>query len=374
MVKKIEILAGEVDGKNRFKIYFKYSQEVITVIKGFPGAQWNHYGRYWHIAYSQANMNRLTRFFGDLEKYDMRFLETASDSSGRIRGKNYLFEPLDQKDQDLLKAFRDFMAQRRYSASTIKTYTDIILTFMRFLKPKRITDDVEGEAERFTTEYILPRKLSFSYQNQFINAFKLLYREVIKRPLLVEKIQRPKREFKLPNVLSKQEVKLLLKVTRNLKHRAMLSLIYACGLRRSELLNLKPQDIDSDRGVLTIRNAKGRKDRVVPISEKTIELLREYYQQFLPKEWLFEGITAGNQYDERSLQNVLKKSIYLAKIKKQVTLHWLRHSYATHLHEAGVDIRFIQVLLGHKSCRTTEIYTHVSQKSLQRIRSPFDDL
>ena len=107
---------------------------------------------------------------------------------------------------------------------------------------------------------------------------------------------------------------------------------------------------------------------------KTIDLLREYYQQYRPREWLFEGISAGNQYDARSLQQVLKKAVSLARIKKPVTLHWLRHSYATHLHEAGVDIRYIQVLLGHKSSKTTEIYTHVSRKSLQSIRSPFDDL
>jgi len=138
--------------------------------------------------------------------------------------------------------------------------------------------------ERFTTDYILPRKLSFSYQNQFINAFKLFYREIIRRPVEVENVKRPRREFKLPNVLSKLEVKKILTITRNLKHRAMLSLVYACGLRRGELLNLKPKDIDSDRGLLIIRNAKGRKDRVVSISEKTIELLREYYQQYRPKE------------------------------------------------------------------------------------------
>jgi len=256
----------------------------------------------------------------------------------------------------------------------IRTYSGLMLTFIRFLKPKRVTDNVEGEVERFTTEYILPRKLSFSYQNQFINAFKLFYKEIIKQPVEVENVKRPRREYKLPNVLSKDEIKRLLKVTRNLKHRAMLSLIYACGLRRGEFLNLKPGDIASDRGLLIIRNAKGRKDRVVPISAKTIEFMREYYHQFHPRTYLFEDRFAGNRYGERSLENVLKKSTSMAGIKKPVTLHWLRHSYATHLHESGVDIRFIQVLLGHKSSRTTEIYTHVSQKSLLHIRSPFDDL
>jgi len=154
----------------------------------------------------------------------------------------------------------------------------------------------------------------------------------------------------------------------------MLSIFQTYELCRGELLNLKPPDIDSKRGLLIIRKAKGRKDRVVPLSKKIIALLREYYGQYRLKYWLFEGIKPGVQYDERSLQEVLKKAIFLANIKKPVTLHWLRHSYATHLHESGVDIRFIQELLGHKSSKTTEIYTHVSTKSLKNIRSPFDDL
>jgi integrase/recombinase XerD len=154
----------------------------------------------------------------------------------------------------------------------------------------------------------------------------------------------------------------------------MLSLIYACGLRRSELLNMKPQDIDSKRHLLIIRNAKGRKDRVVPISDKLIEMLREYYKMYKPQIWLFEGQNTGEQYSEQSLQSVLKQAVAKSKIRKPVTLHWLRHSYATHLLESGTDLRFIQELLGHKSSKTTEIYTHVTEKSIQKIKSPFEYL
>ena len=154
----------------------------------------------------------------------------------------------------------------------------------------------------------------------------------------------------------------------------MLSLIYACGLRRSEILNLKPENIDSERHLLIIINAKGKKDRVVPISDKVIEMLREYYRKYRPKGWLFEGQNAGEQYSETSLQKVLKNGIAAAKIKKPATLHTLRHSYATHLLESGTDLRYIQELLGHKSSKTTEIYTHVTEKSLLKIKSPFDDL
>jgi integrase/recombinase XerD len=174
-------------------------------------------------------------------------------------------------------------------------------------------------------------------------------------------------------VLSKEEVKAILEAPYNLKHRAMLAMIYSCGLRRSELLNLTKFDVDSKRMVVIIRMAKGKKDRIVPLSTKILALLRDYYKSYNPKEFLFEG-QAGGKYSEKSLENVLKQSLFKARIEKPVTLHWLRHSYATHLLENGTDLRYIQDLLGHKSSKTTEIYTHVSTKNIQNIRSPFDDL
>ena len=154
----------------------------------------------------------------------------------------------------------------------------------------------------------------------------------------------------------------------------MLSLIYSCGLRRSELLNLKPLDIDSKRGIVIIRQSKGKKDRIAPLSPKILAMLREYYKSFKPKTWLFEGQIENTKYNERSLSNVLQQAVEKSKIKKPVSLHWLRHSYATHLLESGTDLRYIQELLGHNSSKTTEIYTHVSTKSIQQIKSPFDDL
>ena len=187
-------------------------------------------------------------------------------------------------------------------------------------------------------------------------------------------MERPRREHKLPNVLSKKEVKDILDSSENIKHKTMLSVIYACGLRRSELLKIRPNDVNSSRMLLIIRNSKGNKDRVVPISDKIIELLRTYYKKYKPQVWLFEGMNEGEQYTASSLQKVLKIAVSKSGIRKPVTLHWLRHSYATHLLEAGVDLRYIQELLGHKSSRTTEVYTHVSTKNLQNIKSPFDDL
>ena len=189
-----------------------------------------------------------------------------------------------------------------------------------------------------------------------------------------ELVHRPRREKTLPNVLSKEEVKAILEAPTNLKHRSMLSLIYACGLRRSELLNLTFKDIHTERNLLIVKQSKGKKDRIVPISNKIINLLRDYYKAYRPKNWLFEGQNGGEKYSEESLAKVLKQSLTKTNIQKPVTLHWLRHSYATHLLENGTDIRYIQELLGHSSSRTTEIYTHVSTRNIQNIVSPFDML
>lgn len=203
---------------------------------------------------------------------------------------------------------------------------------------------------------------------------KLFFRNIENKQLHPELIHRPKTQRLLPNVLSKEEIKLILNAHGNIKHKAMLSLIYSCGLRRSELIHLKLADIDSKRGLVIIRQSKGRKDRIAPLSKKILELLRDYYNAYKPKEWLFEGQSGKGQYDERSLASVLKQALRKSNITKPVSLHWLRHSYATHLLENGTDLRYIQEILGHSSSRTTEIYTHVSNKSLQKIVSPFDSL
>jgi integrase/recombinase XerD len=270
--------------------------------------------------------------------------------------------------------FQNYLEQRRYSKNTVKTYMECLRVFMAFHPTKLLSEMTLEDVYQFNTEYILKKNCSSSYQNQVINAIKLFYRSQFNRRFDIDQIERPRREKKLPNVLSKQEVKRILEASVNMKHRLMLSLIYACGLRRSELLNIVPSDIQSERNLLFIRQSKGKKDRVVPIGNFLIEQLREYYKLFRPKVYLFEGQHAAERYSDRSLQLVLKGAVKKAKINKPVTLHWLRHSYATHLLESGTDLRYIQELLGHGSSKTTEIYTHVSTRNIQQIRSPFDDL
>ena len=282
--------------------------------------------------------------------------------------------PLSELHKIHLEKFKNYLLSRRYSPSTIKTYTETVSTFLRFFISKPISEINHNDLIVFNNEYIIQKNLSNSFQNQVVNAVKLFFQIVENKQLIVELLHRPRREKKLPNVLSKEEVKAILEAPKNIKHQAMLSLIYACGLRRGELLNLTLKDIQSDRNLLLIRQAKGKKDRVVPLSLKLIDLLRTYYKLWKPKTWLFEGQIENTRYSEKSLENVLKQSLAKVKITKKVSLHWLRHSYATHLLESGTDLRYIQELLGHNSSRTTEIYTHVSTRNLQQIRSPFDDL
>lgn len=185
-------------------------------------------------------------------------------------------------------------------------------------------------------------------------------------------LHRPRKENKLPKGLSKNEVKRILTSSNNIKHKCILMLIYSAGLRRSELLNLIPTDIDSERMLIHINGAKGKKDRISLLSDNLLQLLRQYYKEYHPKQYLFEG-QKGGMYSPTSVANILKNAARKAEIKKTVTPHMLRHSFATHLLEQGTDLRYIQELLGHESSKTTEIYTHVSKKAIDKITNPIDE-
>ncbi len=363
-------------------LLFDYHAALIQRVKSLPGAAWSNSRRFWYIPAEQFRLNEVFNALSPLAYLDYSALKdekTANSEPPAAKEAKQMVSKTNRQDlpnESLRKLdeFQRWLTHKRYSNSTIKTYVGALTGFLRFTHPRQLNELSNKDMVNYVNDYIVANKLSFTYQNQAINAVKLFFREVMQSRIEVDKLERPRREHKLPNVLSKQEVKAILEAPSNFKHKTMLSLIYACGLRRSELLNLKPAHVDSKRGLLIIRNAKGRKDRVAPISEKMVGMLREYYKSYRPVTWLFEGQNEDEQYSEQSLQSVLKQAVAKAGVKKPVTLHWLRHSYATHLLEAGTDLRYIQELLGHKSSKTTEIYTHVTDKSLQKIKSPFDDL
>ncbi|OAQ39923.1 integrase [Pedobacter psychrophilus] len=335
--------------KKRIAVWYPNQQELITRFRKLDDAKWSASLQVWHLP--DTTENRI--------KFSIELEEIPHINFDKIQE---------------IENFKKYLNTKRYSSNTVKTYSEALQTFLMFYNDKNVKTINNQDVVNFYNNYILKKKLSISFQNQVVNAIKLYFKTIKETAIIIEKIYRPKTQKLLPNVLSKEEIKQILNAHSNIKHKTMLSLIYSCGLRRSELINLKLTDIDSKRNIVIIRQTKGKKDRIAPLSLKILEMLRDYFKIYKPIVWLFEGKEAGTLYSEQSLQSVLKQALEKTNIKKPVSLHWLRHSYATHLLESGTDLRYIQELLGHNSSRTTEIYTHVSTKNLQQIKSPFDDL
>ena len=349
MAMKWEAKIIKYRGESRIGVHFEKDADMIARIKQFEESKWSQQLKVWHLP--------------DTEENRIKFkLATASSLLPSEEGIIQI------------EKFQLWLRSKRYSERTINTYKDALKSFFVFFNTKAIADLTNEDVIKYNNEFILKNKLSASYQNQITNAIKLYFKTIKYTKIEIDKIHRPKRAKVLPNVLSKEEVKAILEAHSNNKHKMMLSLIYSCGLRSGELLALKPIHIDSKRNIVLLKNAKGQKDRITPLSPKILEMLRTYFKEYRPIIYLFEGQKAGMPYDARSLQLVLKQALRKTKITKPVTLHWFRHSYATHLLESGTDLRYIQELLGHSSSKTTEIYTHVSTKSIQQIKSPFDDL
>ena len=249
----------------------------------------------------------------------------------------------------------------------------MLMIFFKHFYNKPINDIDEKDIIRFNHEQLFNSNYSYNAQNQMISAIKLFFKKYNKMSINPEMIERPIRHKYLSIILSTDEVENIINATRNLKHKVLLSIIYSAGLRIGEALSLELNNIDSARMLIRISQAKGNKDRYVPLSKKLIFYLREYFKIYRPHLFLFEG-RFGGKYTQSSSRMVLKRAQQIAGINKRVTLHILRHSYATHLLEGGTDIRFIQELLGHNSPKTTMIYTHVATKDLLEIESPLDKI
>ncbi|MCT4559934.1 MAG: site-specific integrase [Crocinitomicaceae bacterium] len=364
-------------GRGWLLIYLPHADELVPILKNnFGELKWNYTTQTYMIHAFKGVGSRLHLLFKNHAKIEFgetyHFPEYPRTKSKKK--KTIELPPMSASQQETLDRFESFLITKRYAQNTIKTYVGALSVFMRYFSHKPLDTLSETDIIEFNEKYIVDQKYSFAYQNQVINALKLFYRVSLGLSPSPSILLRPRREHRLPNVLDKNEIQRILSATQNLKHRAMLSLAYGCGLRQGEVLHIQFKDILSDRGLLLIKEAKGNKDRLVPLSPKILTLLREYYRAYRPQKYLFEGEVVGQKYSSVSFQKVLKKSVKLAGINKPVTLHWLRHSYATHLLERGTDLRYIQEILGHKSTRTTEIYTHVSNKNIREIQSPFDDL
>ncbi len=365
----IRLYRAKHDNEDSLFIKFSYNKELQETVRKIKGITWSKTHKSWYVLYKKEKYHEIKIYLNDYANLKYK----KKSETGNCKNDSTKIDPVYYSlVVPTVKKFMNYLQYRRYSSSTIKTYCESLKRFIIYVK-KPIEEITNEDLVNFNND-MREMRFSYSLQNQVASALKLFFSKIESKSFDVEKIERPRREHRLPNVLSKQEVTDILNSLKNIKHKTMLSLIYACGLRRSELIGLKAIDVDSKRSLLRINQSKGNRDRVIPISEKIIEMLREYYKAYRPKVWLFEGARAGQKYSEQSLQSVFKKSLRDGGIKRRATLHSLRHSYATHLLEQGTDLRFIQELLGHKSSKTTEIYTHVSTKSLKNIRSPFDDL
>ena len=270
----------------------------------------------------------------------------------------------------LRKRFIDDLRLKNFSDGTIKVYVHAVEKFARFLG--RSPDESTAEDVRAFLIHELDRGLSRSYIVIQQNALRHLYLDTLGRTDELAAIPRPKRERRLPVVLSREEVQRLFTVTGNLKHKALLMVAYDAGLRLSEILNLRSEDIDSQRMVIRVRQGKGKKDRYGRLSAGLLELLRKYWREYRPEKLLFPGAHPNKRYDLATPGHILKKLCRKAGITKRVSMHTLRHSFATHLLEAGTNLHVIQRLLGHSNIQTTCVYTHISIEDLRAAPSPME--
>ena len=366
-MKLIRLFAFRHKNQDQIGLGFGYNFKLKEYIKQLNGISWTKTYSCFYIAASARNFKRVLAhlneegYYVDYSELDMAILAEAKNES-KIKVTNE-FHPQ-------LKDYQNYLIGLRHSESTIFTYTSFTGRFLKFHKFKQkyaLTD-----VDRFVEKEIALKKYSISTHRQCISALKHFFDMMQFDDFDTSKLKRPEKSTYLPSVLSKEEVIDLLRATRNLKHRSILALIYSSGLRIGELLALRLEHIDVDRRQIMVKQAKGRKDRYVMLAESFLPLFFNYLQTYTPKIYFAENYNGGRD-SSSAVRSFLRESCKRAKIKKRISPHTLRHSYATHMLENGIDLRYIQELLGHARPETTMIYTHVAQKDLSKIRSPLDE-
>lgn len=360
-----EVLLIQTSSK-RIRIVFGFNLPLMNLIKKIPYNSWDAKNKWWSIPYSKVFLAQLQQHIESLGLKSIYKIE-ASEEPKVKRVSAFDIPNYKRCPEDFILKIKEL----RYSESTEKVYKNALEDYLNYHHLIDIEHLNEGHIQTFLRYLVMERKVSTSYQNQAINAIKFYYERVLGGQRKTYFIDRPKKEKTLPVVMSEEEIIRVLRAVENVKHKAILMVIYSAGLRISECIHLKNKDIDSKRMQIRVEQAKGKKDRYTILSEKTLHFLRTYFLEYKPKVYLFEGQTGGI-YSKRSIQSIFKAAVLKAGIQKQVTVHTLRHSFATHLLENGVNLRYIQSLLGHSSSKTTEIYTHVTTKGMDQLKSPMD--
>ena len=356
----INISTGLHRNNSVFFLRFYFNDLIIEKLKSIS-ASWSQTKKCWCLKNSEENLALILELFKDVTKVDV----------SKIPKKTRFKRDLTTAEKKILNNFYLFLKGKRYSQSTIQTYTIFVADFINFHTKTPLEELTNRDVELFIETVFIERNYSVSSQRQFISALKIFtvfYPQIKINNLSLE---RPKKSRTLPSVLSQEEVLRIIQYTQNIKHRAILTLLYSCGLRIGELINLKLADFHVERKQLIVKKGKGRKDRYVSLADSFLPLLSNYYHSYKPTIYFVEGQNGG-KYSAESIRSFLRKSCKKAGIRKLVTPHTLRHSYATHLLENGVDLRYIQTLLGHSKPETTMIYTHVQRKDLMEIQNPLD--
>lgn len=352
----------------RIRIFSGFNKKLIEAIKAIPYNRWDAKNKWWTIPFSEIFMAQLTAVC-QTENLKVILEEEPAGEAGVKR-----ISPLDVPNyRRAPEAYINKHIELKHSPHTIKNYVSAFEEFINYHYRLDIDSITEPQILEFVRFLITERKVSTSYQNVSINAIKFYYEQVLKGQRKFYFVDRPKRDKTLPIVLNIEEITAMIKVTTNIKHRLIIMFGYSSGLRLNEIISVRLSDIDRERLQLKVNQSKGRKDRYTILSGKLLSVLDVYLDEYAPDDLIFTGV-GGKAYSDKSVQEVVKNAAKKAGLIKDVTPKTLRHSFATHLLENGVDLRYIQELLGHSSSKTTEIYTHITTKGFDKIKSPMDGL
>ncbi|HCA78860.1 MAG TPA: integrase [Bacteroidetes bacterium] len=357
---------------DRIGLTIEFNQATIERLKSIPEHQWHSDTKTWTFPRSRDVLYMVLAAL----RTDWRALDRDVVAALRLTeplrpGERRPSAARNERSSDL-ETMRKELRLRSYSPRTMESYLGSVRALFDFFPSQSPRALTETEVRNYLLHLLEKRKLANGTVNQVFNALRFLFVEVYKKPFVIGSLPRPKKEKQLPTILSEEEVARILSSIDNLKHKTMMMLVYSAGLRVSEVVSLRPEDLDPDRRVINVRGAKGKKDRITLYSDIALRYVKAYRDRYAPAEWLFEGIERRKAYSIRSAQAVFDKAVERAGITKDVSIHDLRHAFATHLLEHGTDLRYVQSLLGHESLKTTQIYTHVSSKALGKITSPLD--